>query len=76
MATIPALDAIGRDKYKHTELFGEILSPLNPPSGCRIRTRRPIAVDKCREEEPQSGDFEKDHYVACYFPLVDKVQSV
>ena len=50
-------------------LGGEIPSNVNPPSGCRFRTRCPKAQARCAEEEPQIRDIGPDQYVACHFPL-------
>jgi peptide/nickel transport system ATP-binding protein len=54
---------------------GELPSPLDPPSGCRFRTRCPYATEVCEREEPQmrqvAGDAGvTDHFVACHHPLV------
>lgn len=49
-------------------LTGEIPSPVNPPSGCRFRTRCPYAKDICSESEPEMKNY-KDRYAACHFVL-------
>jgi len=46
-------------------LKGEIISPINPPSGCRLQKRCPQAKSLCIESEPELKDFATGHYVAC-----------
>ncbi len=49
------------------EIRGEQPSPLNVPSGCKFRTRCPLATDKCREERPPLREVKPGHWAACHY---------
>ncbi|RLG54645.1 MAG: hypothetical protein DRO00_00615 [Thermoproteota archaeon] len=53
-------------KMKTAPLKGTLPSPINPPSGCRFRTRCEYAKEICEKEVPQLIEVEDGHYVACH----------
>lgn len=50
-------------------LGDDIPSSSAPPSGCRFRTRCPLAIDRCATDEPQMQKIGEDHFVACHIPF-------
>jgi peptide/nickel transport system ATP-binding protein len=69
LASIPQPDP-NVEALELQTLEGELPSPLDPPSGCRFRTRCPRAEERCAEEEPLMREVADCHFVACHFPLV------
>ena len=74
LAAIPLPDpAVELDSTGH--LGGELPSPIDPPSGCRFRTRCDRAQEVCAQAEPQMQKVADGHYVACHFPLETPVAA-
>ena len=69
-ALIRAIPALDPDAQQASDaLEGDLPSPVNPPSGCRFRTRCPLADQRCADEEPAMRPVGEGHYVACHYPL-------
>ena len=64
MSAIPVPDPTR--KRERIILSGDLPSPSNPPSGCKFRTRCPMACDKCAKEAPEYRDIGGGHFVACH----------
>lgn len=66
LSAVPIPDPIIERKRQRIILEGDVPSPINPPSGCRFHTRCPIAIDRCRVEEPIFMDYGGGHFAACW----------
>ena len=71
LSAVPIPDPVIEEKRKRVILEGDVPSPINPPSGCRFRTRCPLAETMCAESRPEWREVKKNHYVACH--LVRKI---
>lgn len=63
-----------KPRSEHSPVVGELPSPVDPPSGCRFRTRCPRAQELCAAEVPPLRSFGPDHQAACHFPLIEPVE--
>ncbi|MGH8882175.1 MAG: oligopeptide/dipeptide ABC transporter ATP-binding protein [Stackebrandtia sp.] len=66
LASIADPDRHRGDIEQLPDIEGDLPSPLAPPSGCRFRTRCPVAIQRCAQEEPQLRPVAGNHYVACH----------
>jgi peptide/nickel transport system ATP-binding protein len=68
--TIPVADPAAEKAKAHSGIVGELPSAINPPSGCRFRTRCPAAQEICAAQEPALVPYGSEgHQAACHFPL-------
>ncbi|GAG13760.1 unnamed protein product, partial [marine sediment metagenome] len=66
LSAVPIPDPVAERNRQRVILEGDVPSPANPPPGCNFHPRCPIAVEICRQEEPEWREVIPDHWVACH----------
>ena len=66
LSAVPVPDPLVEEKRQRIILEGDVPSPVNPPSGCRFRTRCPLAEKICAEQAPAWREITPDHWAACH----------
>lgn len=66
LSAVPIPDPVAEEKRQRRVLQGEIPSAVNPPSGCRFRTRCPLAAEICAKVRPDFREISPGHFAACH----------
>ena len=66
LSAVPIPDPVVERTRERIILTGDVPNPSNPPSGCNFHPRCPIAIDLCREEDPEWREIQTGHWVSCH----------
>ena len=66
ISAVPIPDPALERRRERLILTGDVPNPIAPPPGCNFHTRCPIAIDICREEDPEWREIVEDHFVRCH----------